>query len=101
MFVYMAKRGHPRTTIPGLLQEELVAMLSAAVRNHDDFVLAWEVRPGEEPAPGTEPVVHVMTGNLVTPCRLNGIKGRAMLYEDEGARIVTFRGGAVPARPEK
>jgi hypothetical protein len=76
-------------------------MLSAAVTNHDDFVLAWELRPGEEPAPGTEPVVHVMTGNLVTPCRLNGIKGRAMLYGDEGARIVTFKAGAVPARPEK
>ncbi|MFZ1129014.1 hypothetical protein [Methanoregula sp.] len=40
----MAKRGYPSTTIPGLPREELVAMLSAAVTNHDDFVLAWEVR---------------------------------------------------------
>jgi len=75
----MAKRGHPRTTIPVLPQKELVAMLSAAVANHDDFVLAWEPRPGEEPEPGTESLVHVMTGNLVPPCRLNGLKGRALL----------------------
>jgi len=97
----MAQRGRSRIPVPELPQENLVAMLSAAVANHDDFVLAWEVRPGEEPAPGTEPVVHVMTGNLVTPCRLNGIKGRAMLYEDEGARIVTFKGKSVPAWPKK
>jgi hypothetical protein len=97
----MAKRGHPRTTISKLPQEELVAMLSAAVANHDDFVLAWEPRPGEEPASGTEPVVHVMTGNLVTPCRLNGLKGRAILYEDEGARIVTFKENDDTTGPKK
>jgi hypothetical protein len=78
-----------------------VGLLSTAVANHDDFVLAWEPRPGEEPEPGAEPVVHVMTGNLVTPCRLNGLKGRAMLFEDEGARIVTFKGRSVPARRKK
>jgi hypothetical protein len=78
-----------------------VEILSSAVENHDDFVLAWEPRPGEEPAPGTEPVVHIITGNLVTPCRLNGLKGRAMLYEDEGARILTFKGRSVPARTKK
>ena len=32
-----------------------------------------------------------LTGNLITPCRLNGIMGRAALYEDEGARLVTIR----------
>ena len=73
-------------------------MLSAAVANHDDFVLAWEPRPGEEPEPGTEPVVHVMTGNLVTPCRRNSLMGRAMLYEDEGARIVSYKAGTIPTR---
>jgi hypothetical protein len=96
----MAQRGRPRTIIPGLLLEELVAILSAAVANHDDFVLAWEPHPGEEPEPGTEPVVHVITGNLVTPRRLNGLIGRAMLYEDEGARILSFKGGPVPAPDE-
>jgi len=76
--------------MPVLLKEELVEVLSAAVANHDDFVLAWKPRPGEEPEPGTKSLVHVMTGNLIPPCRLNGLKGRVLVYEDEGTRIVAF-----------
>ncbi|MFZ0005024.1 MAG: hypothetical protein WCC86_04605 [Methanoregula sp.] len=34
-----------------------------------------------------------MTGILITPCRLNDLKGRLSLYEDEGARITTFNYG--------
>jgi|GEM_PF-743984 len=90
MFVYMAKRDPPHGTIPVLLQRELSVMLSRALENHDDLVLAWEPRPGEEPAPGTQPVVHIMTGNLITSCRLNALLGRVMVYEDEGARSVTM-----------
>ena len=89
MFEYMAKRDPPHGTIPALLQRELSVMLSRALENHDDFVLAWEPRPGEEPAPGTHPVAHIMTGNLITSCRLNALLGRVMVYEDEGARSVT------------
>jgi len=63
-------------------------MLSGALENHDDFVLAWE-RPGDETGPAPCPVVHVITGNLITPCRLKGITGRALLYEEEGAAILT------------
>ena len=97
----MAKREQRRRKSTGFLFGELAGMLSASVENHDDFVLAWEPRPGEDPEPGTEPVVHVMTGNLITPCRLNGIKGRALLYQDEGGRIMTFKGKNVTARTEK
>jgi len=71
--------------------EEISKLLFSALKNGEDFVLTREPRPGEEPEPGTEPVIHVLTGNLITPCRLNGIMGRAALYEDEGARVVTFR----------
>ena len=66
-------------------------MLAAALRNREDFVLTREPRPDETEHSGTEPVIHVMTGNLITPCRLNGLKGRVAAYGDEGARIVTFR----------
>jgi hypothetical protein len=69
--------------------EEISELLFSAIKNGDDFVLTREPHFGEEP--GTEPVIHILTGNLITPCRLNGIMGRAALCEDEGARIVTFR----------
>jgi hypothetical protein len=71
--------------------EDIQKMLLLALKNHEDFVLAREPRPGETADPETGPVIHVMTGNLITSCRLNGIRGRALLYEDEGARIVTIR----------
>ncbi len=71
--------------------EEISGILFSALKNGDDFVLTREPRPGEEPDPETGPVIHVLTGNLVTPCRLNGLLGRAAVYEDEGARAVTFR----------
>jgi hypothetical protein len=89
MFVYMPKEEKRHRTAPGLLQRELSVMLSRALENHDDLVLTWEPRPGEEPAPGSQPVAHIMTGNLITSCRLNALLGRVMVYEDEGARSVT------------
>ena len=78
-----------------------MVILLAAVKNRDDFVLTWEPRPRDTPELGTEPVIHVMTGNLITPCRLNGLKGRVMLYEDEGARITTFKEGDFTSIPKK
>ena len=96
----MANEGTAPQEKHGVLFGELAGMLSASVENHDDFVLAWEPQPGEDPEPGTEPVVHVMTGNLITPCRLNGLRaGHAV--QDEGARIMTFKGKNVTARTEK
>ncbi|MFZ2073431.1 MAG: hypothetical protein WB986_03455 [Methanoregula sp.] len=92
----MAMREQRRRKSTGFLFGELAGMLSASLENHYDFVLAWELRPGEVPEPGTEPVVHVMTGNLITPCRLNGLKGRVLVYEDEGARIRTIREKDIP-----
>ena len=86
----MAKKGHGRIEPPSLLNDELVSMLSVAIENRNDFVLAWDIRPGEEPTLEAEEMVHIMTGNLITSCRLNGIRGRALAYEDEGARIGTF-----------
>ena len=78
---------HPRK----FTAEEIRRLLFLALEKKEDFILTREPRPGEEPEPGTEPAVHILTGNLITPCRLNGLKGRALAYEDEGARIVTFR----------
>jgi len=89
MFVYMVERDRRSRTLLGLSERKLRDMLSRALENHDDFVLAWEPRPGEEPGPGTQPVVHLMTGNLITSCRLNALRGRVQVFEDEGARIVT------------
>jgi hypothetical protein len=68
----------------------IIRMLSAALKNHDDFILTWEPHPGEEVAPETKREIHIMTGNLITSCRLNNLKSRVLLYEDEGARIVSL-----------
>ena len=68
---------------------EVTEMLLAAIKNHDDFILTWEPRPGEKADQGVKRELHVMTGNLITTCRLNNLKGRVAAYEDEGARIVT------------
>ncbi|MFA5332551.1 MAG: hypothetical protein WC342_09245 [Methanoregula sp.] len=68
--------------------EVIADALVRAIRDRDDLVLAWE-RSGNETGPEDCPVVHVITGNLVTPCRLNGITGRAHLYDDEGATVIT------------
>ncbi len=67
----------------------IAGMLAATLKNHDDFILTWEPRPGEEVAPGAKQEIHIMTGNLITSCRLNNLKSRVLLYEDEGARIVS------------
>jgi len=67
----------------------IAGMLSDALKNHDDFILTWEPRPGEEVAPETKQEIHIMTGDLITSCRLNNLKSRVLLYEDEGARIVS------------
>jgi hypothetical protein len=67
----------------------IAGMLSDALKNHDDFILTWEPRPGEEVAPETKQEIHIMTGNLITSCRLNNLKSRVVMYEDEGARIVS------------
>ena len=95
MFVYMAKRARPPTRSTEVPLETVQQMLMDAIEHHYDFVAAWDPRPGEEPAIGSFPTLHVMTGNLITACRLNGIRGRAILYEDEGAQIVTFPSGTV------
>jgi hypothetical protein len=67
----------------------ITEMLSTALKNHDDFILTWEPRPGGEVVPGAPGEIHIMTGNLITSCRLNNLKSRVLLYEDEGARIVS------------
>jgi hypothetical protein len=67
----------------------ITEMLSTALKNHDDFILTWEPRRGEEVTPETKQEIHIMTGNLITSCRLNNLKSRVLLYEDEGARIVS------------
>jgi hypothetical protein len=64
-------------------------MLAAAIKNHDDFILTWEPRPDEEAEVGAEREIHVMTGNLITACRLNNLKSRVAVYKDEGAQIVS------------
>jgi hypothetical protein len=75
---------------PGSLPIEVIAgLLSDALKNRDDFILTWEPHPGEDVAPDTQQEIHIMTGNLITSCRLNNLKSRVLLYEDEGARIVS------------
>jgi hypothetical protein len=78
----------PKNTSPftfGTITE----MLAAAIKNHDDFILTWEPQPDKMVATDTSWEIHVMTGNLITPCRLNNLKSRVMAYEDEGARLVS------------
>jgi len=67
----------------------ITGMLAAAIKNHDDFILTWEPRPDEEAEVGAEREIHVMTGKLITVCRLNNLKSRVAAYEDEGAQIVS------------
>jgi hypothetical protein len=97
----MAARAHPQKHSQKVPVEEIQRILFSALKNGDDFVLTREPRPGEEPDPGTDPVIHILTGNLITRCRLNGLLGRAALYEDEGARAVTIREKDLVSGPEK
>jgi len=78
-----------RKTTGSLTIGAVVGMLSDALKNRDDFILTWEPRPGEEMAPETKQEIHIMTGNLITSCRLNNLKSRVLMYEDEGARIMS------------
>jgi len=82
------KKKRRKTTGP-LTIGVIAGMLSDALKDHDDFILTWEPRPGEEMAPETQQEIHIMTGNLITSCRLNNLKSRVLLYEEEGARIVS------------
>jgi len=87
----MAGSGKHRKTPRGLSREDICDLLLSALKNHEDFILTREPRAGEEAGAGTEPMIHIMTGNLITACRLNGLFGRVRFYEDEGARMVTVR----------
>lgn len=80
------KRGK---TTESLTIGAITGILSDALKNHDDFILTWEPPSGEEVAPDTRQEIHIMTGNLITSCRLNNLKSRVLLYKDEGARIVS------------
>jgi len=97
----MVGRVQSRKTSRVFSSEDIQKVLFLALKNHEDFVLAREPRPGETADPETEPVIHIMTGNLSTSCRLNSLKGRVMLYDDEGARIVTIREKDLMTGPEK
>jgi hypothetical protein len=97
----MAGRVQRRKNSHDFPVEKIQEILLSALKNHEDFVLAREPRPGETADPETGPVIHVMTGNLITSCRLNGLRGRVMLYDDEGARIVTLRENDLATGPEK
>lgn len=87
----MAGKTRRRKKTRCLSTEDICGLLLSAIKNREDFILTREPRAGEEAGSGTEPVIHIMTGNLVTACRLNGLIGRVRLYEDEGARMVTVR----------
>ena len=78
-----------RKTTGSLTIGAIAGLLSDALKNRDDFILTWEPHPGEDVAPETQQEIHIMTGNLITSCRLNNLKSRVLLYEDEGARIVS------------
>jgi hypothetical protein len=80
---------------------EIQKLLFVALENGDDFVLTREPRPGEEPDTKTGSVIHILTGNLITPCRLNRLRGRVACYEDEGARILSIREKDLISGPEK
>lgn len=79
---------HKKTTGSPTI-DMIAGMLSDALKNHDDFILTWEPHPGEEVSPGTRQEIHIMTGNLITSCRLNNLRSRVMMFEDEGARIIS------------
>ena len=70
---------------------DLSKILSKALKNHDDFIITCEPKPNEINDPDAEQVIHIMTGNLITPCRLNALKGKVISDEDEGARIITIK----------
>jgi hypothetical protein len=97
----MAGRVQRRKNSPVFSVEDIQKILLSALKNHEDFVLAREPRPGDTADPETGPVIHILTGNLITSCRLNALRGRVMLYDDEGARIVTIREKDLATGPEK
>lgn len=89
MVVKKSQKKKRRNPTGSLTIGAIAGMLYDALKNHDDFILTWEPRPGEGVAPETQQEIHIMTGNLITSCRLNNLKGRVLMYEDAGARIVS------------
>ena len=61
----MAGRVQRRKSSRVIPAEDIQKMLLFALKNHEDFVLAREPRPGETADPETGPVIHVMTGNHI------------------------------------
>ena len=96
---FMAGKKHTQKDTPLPLSAIVQACLRA-LENREDFILTREPRPGED-SPETGPVIHILTGNLITPCRLNNLMGRALADADEGARVVTIREKDLLFAPEK
>jgi len=74
------RRSKPRKP----LREILTDALTAALENHDDFIVVFETVPDEEQR------VHVMTGKLISPCMLGTLTNRCGIQTDEGSRHRIF-----------
>ena len=89
MVLKKSQKKNPRKKTGSLPIDVIAGMLATALKNRDDFILTWEPRPDEEVGPETKQEIHIMTGNLITSCRLNNLKSRVLMFEDEGARIMS------------
>ena len=77
----------PRQKKPSPFVDTLSEMLTASLREKQDFIITFEKQEDDEA--GCD--VHVMAGNLINPCMLNTLKHRVSLFSDEGARVMTRR----------
>ncbi len=62
------------------LRETCTDAFTAALKNHDDFIVAFETVSDEKQR------VHVMTGKLISPCMLGSLTNRCEIQADEGSR---------------
>ena len=69
------------------LFDTLTQVLSSALSRQDDFIVTYETDADDE----KRKEIHVMTGNLISPCMLGTLKNRVELQESDGSKRLTMR----------
>jgi len=74
----------PRRMSKARVIETVTGMLTAALEQGEDCIVTYETYPDTGRTD-----LHVMIGQLISPCMLGTLKNKAEIHEDEGSRLWT------------